>query len=141
MREKGKIITVNDNMAVVELTPHMGCKSCAMSEVCRTTGSGLRRLNVNTSGIRISSGDYVEVETPAKTVVTAAFLIFVLPLLISGAAYILIEKFTDNPGLGIAGFFLFFIISEFLLWAIDKIAKKIQFFRPSIVNPIEKIKN
>jgi len=138
MRETGKVIDVNDNIAVVELTPHGGCKSCAMNEVCRTTGSGTRRLNVTTGGISVSSGDTVQVETPAKSVITAAFLIFVFPLLISGTAYVLIEKFTDNSGLGIAGFFIFFALSELLLWAIDKIVRKKQFFHASIVNRIEK---
>jgi len=138
MIEKGKIVEVFKNNIIVELKPHGGCKSCAMNSVCSTTGSGVRRLDVNPSGFDAAPGDIAEIETPAKSVISAAFLLFILPLVISGAAYVIIQKITESNGLGILGFFIFFGLTELFLWVLDKISRKKQFFRPRVVNLIKK---
>jgi len=137
VKEHARIISVNNDTITVEIEPHGGCKSCALNNVCKTTGTGKRRVTIPEVRGAYAVGDMVEVETPAHTVMTAAVLVFIVPLVIAGIAYAVIINLTGNNGLGIAGFFLFFALAELILWFFDRIVKKRQYFRPHIVNNTE----
>jgi len=138
MKELGRVISIENSKGIVELSPHGGCKNCAMNNVCHTTGEGKRVLSVRLRGKMYNPGDTVGIETPARSHITAAFLVFILPLILSMAAYGLVYTATKNQGYGLAGFAVAFILSEFLIAWIDKHFGKSRFFEPSIVQKLGK---
>ncbi len=138
MKELGRIISIENSSGIVELSPHGGCKNCAMNNVCHTTGEGKRVLPVRLRGEIYNPGDTVEIETPARSHIMAAFLVFILPLILSIAAYGLVYTTTKSQGYGIAGFAAAFVLSEFLIAWIDKHFGKSRFFEPFIVQRLGK---
>ncbi len=137
MRELGVIVRIEEGKGVIHLDSRGGCKSCAMNRHCHATGTGKRELQLGLGGRDYAAGDVVEIETPARSVLTAAFLVFILPLVLSGATYFLVYSMTASTGQGLLGFFGCFVLSEVLVAWIDKVFGRRQFFEPRIVRRIE----
>lgn len=137
MRELGTIVRIEEGKGIIHLDSRGGCKSCAMNMHCHVTGTGKRELRLGLGGRDYSAGDVVEIETPARSVVTAAFLVFILPLMLSIATYFLVYSMTASTGQGLAGFFGCFVLSEVLVAWIDKVFGRGRFFEPRIVRRIE----
>lgn len=138
MKELGKIIRIEGDKGIVQLESRGGCKSCGMNAYCHSTGADKRELKLDLGGRVYVPGDAVEIETPARSLLTAAFLVFILPLLLSMTAYLIVHALTGSTGLGLVGFFGCFILSEFLISWIDKTLGQGRFFEPRIVRRIEK---
>jgi positive regulator of sigma E activity len=138
MRELGVIVRIEEGKGVIHLDSRGGCKSCAMNRHCHATGTGKRELRLGLGGRDYAAGDVVEIETPARSVVTAAFLVFIVPLVLSIATYFLVFSMTASTGQGLLGFFGCFVLSEVLIAWIDKVFGRRQFFEPRIVRRIEK---
>ena len=138
MKELGKIISIENSRGIVELSPHGGCKNCALNNICHATGQGKRVLPVRLRGKTYDPGDTVEIETPARSHIMAAFLVFILPLILSMTAYGLVYTLTKNQGYSLVGFATAFVLSEFLIAWIDKHFGKSRFFEPSIVQKLDK---
>ena len=136
MKETGKVISVEGDIAMVTLSDHGGCKSCGLHGVCTTTGTGRRQLSLDRGQHPLKPGDSVEIETPARSLLTAAFLVFILPLIISSAAYVVTWNITKSDGISLGAFFGAFILSEGFVALIDRIFGKRSFFKPRIVRVI-----
>ena len=83
MRNLGYVVNVDMDKAEVLLGEHLACKRCggcmaAMGEKQR------RLLAANDIGARI--GQKVEIETPPGYAVSAAFLLFIFPLMVAFGA-------------------------------------------------------
>ena len=139
MIETGKVVRIEEGKGVIQLESKGGCKSCGMNAICHSTGTSTRELKLELGGEKIIPGDIVEIETPARSVLTAAFLVFILPLLLSMAAYFIVYSSTGSTGLGLAGFFGCFILSEFIIAWIDKSFGRGRFFEPRIVHRLERV--
>lgn len=137
MKELGKIVRIEEGRGVVQLEARGGCKSCGMSAYCHATGTGTRELRLTLGEKDYSSGDIVEIETQARGLVTAAFLVFILPLFLSVAAYFIVYSLTGSTGYGMIGFFTCFGLSELLIAWIDRMFGRKRFFEPRIVRRIE----
>ena len=133
MKETGIVISVEGDTANVTLNYHGGCKSCGLHGVCTTTGSGRRQLSLDRDSHPLKPGDSVEIETPARSLLTAAFLVFILPLIISAAAYAITWNLTQRNGIALAAFFGAFILTEGFVALIDRIFGKRSFFKPKII--------
>jgi len=133
MKETGKVISVNGTEAVVSLNYHGGCKSCGLHGVCTATGTGKRQLSLDRGSHNLKPGDSVEIETPARSLLTAAFLVFILPLIISSAAYAIVWNITSSNGISLGSFFGAFILTEGFVALIDRIFGRRSFFKPKIV--------
>ena len=138
MRELGILVQIDDREGIVELDSRGGCRRCGMNEFCQSTGSGKRRFKVHLGGEHYQTGDLVEIETPAKSLITAAFLIFILPLLLSFAAYSIVFSITENLDLSIIGFILCFVIAEIGIAWIDRIFGKRRSLKTRIVRKLKK---
>lgn len=136
MRELGKLVRIEEGKAVIEMESKGGCKSCGMNNYCRATGTGNRELKLGMEGQGYYPGDIVEIETPARSVVTAAFLVFILPVILSIVAYFIVNKLTGHNGYSLLGFFGCFILSEFLIAGIDRTIGRRRFFEPRIVRRV-----
>lgn len=138
MKEVGNIISINGDKGIVRLSPKGGCKNCAMNQLCHSTGSGNRELEVGLEGRDYRIGDWVQVMTPARSRITAAALIFIFPLIISMVGYALVYSVAKSQGLGLIGFIGFFTLAGFLLAWIDKQFGKSRFFEPYIVRKVDR---
>ena len=136
MREVGTLLRIEKDMAVVRMEPRGGCRSCAINTYCRQTGTGIRELRLPLPKIRIKPGDLVAIDTPARSLVTAAFLVFILPLILSITAYGLIKSWARDDGLAMAGFFIVFILAELLVAFIDRRFGRGRFFQPQILGKV-----
>lgn len=136
MKEIGKLIRIEASKGVIQMDARGGCKSCGMNTYCKSTGTGNRELKLELEGKVYSPGDIVEIETPARTLLMASFLVFILPLLLSTATYFVVYTLTQRTGLGLIGFFICFVLSVFLIAGIDKIFGRKRFFEPRIVRRI-----
>jgi len=141
MKEFGEIVRIEGRKGIVQLESKGGCKSCGMNAYCRSTGESTRELKLELEGREYEPGDVVEIETAARSLLTAAFLVFILPLLLSTAAYFIVYALTKSTGLGLISFFGCFIVSEFLISWIDKSFGRGRFFQPRIVRRISKRPN
>ena len=137
MREVGRVIRIEGNRGIIQMDAKGGCRSCGMNMYCQSTGSGNRELSLELGEGVYSPGDIVEVETPARSYLMASFLVFILPLILSMAAYFVVFTLTKQTGYGVMGFFSCFILSEFLIAGIDKLFGRKRFFEPMIVRRIE----
>ena len=87
--------------------------------------------------MEIHPGDLVEIETPTRGFLTAAFLVFIFPLILSMTAYLMIDGQTGNSGLATGGFFGCFILSEIIIKWIDRLIGGKKIFEPRIVRRLE----
>lgn len=133
MRELGRVVRIEGEKGIIKLEARGGCRNCGINSFCRSTGTGERELKIDLGPRRVEPGDLVEIETRARTLLTAAFLVFIMPIILSVAAYIIIYSLTKRPNLGVAGFFGCFFASEFLIAWIDRSFGKRRFFEPLIV--------
>lgn len=82
MVEIGKVVKVKKNKAYVQFDRKSACDSCHM---CATTKNGMKVQTVIENKLKVNVGDYVEVEMGDKFVLTAAFVVYIIPLILIGA--------------------------------------------------------
>ncbi len=138
MRETGYICDVKEGKAVLELTAGGGCKNCALNGVCTTSGSDTRKLELPFGVLDLKRGDLVEIETSPRSRITAAFLVFIFPLILSFIAYELVYAWSGRSGLGLTAFFICFVLAELILALFDRLAGRGIFFQPRIVRKVGK---
>ena len=137
MRETGRIISIEGNKAIIEMEFKGGCESCAMNSMCRSSGTGKRELSLTVVNKNYQSGQWVEIETEPRSLVVSALIIFIFPVLLSSAAYFILFDLTKKNSIGLAGFFGFFVISEFLILFIDKKFGRGKFFEPRLIRTVD----
>jgi positive regulator of sigma E activity len=137
MKETGTVIRMKGGQAVVTFGTHEGCGTCGLHGVCTATGGGRRELILEPGPFHLKTGDRVEIETPARSLLTAAFLVFILPLIVSASAYMIAWKFTGRNGPALAGFFGGFVLTEGLVALIDRMAGRRRFFKPRICRKLD----
>lgn len=78
--EKGEVIKVEGNEAVVKLTPGEECEHCDAKILCHSNGDGTRIMRVkNQLGAKV--GDLVDLEEKGNLMLGMALMQFGLPLL------------------------------------------------------------
>ena len=133
MREKGQIVEVEGDRIIVELDHKDGCANCSINHCCTSTSTPKRQLKLKHTGEVLHPGDWVEIETPAKSLLSAALLVFILPLIISTAVYIIVINLSSRFGLALLSFFASFVLSIGLITVIDRTIGKSRFFEPIII--------
>jgi len=136
MRELGQIISVDRGKALIRMDPHGGCDKCGLNGFCQATGTGSRELHLSLRGEDYQPDDLVEIETAPGSVITAAFLVFIFPLIVSIAAYALVSGRTQSEGYRILAFLVTFVCAELVVMAADRILGRKQLFQPRIVKRI-----
>ena len=82
MTERGMVARVKGNKATVRFDRRSACDKCHM---CATTKDGMKVEVVVENTLGANVGDYVEVEMGEKYVLTAAAIVYVIPLVLIGA--------------------------------------------------------
>ena len=136
MKEVGKIMRIEEGKGFIQLEVKGGCRHCGMNAYCHSTGTGTRELMLGLGGKEFAPGDLVEIETPARSLLMAAFLVFILPLFVSMAAYFVAHSLTGRSDVGLFSFFGCFILAEALVAWIDRSFGRGRFFEPRIVRRV-----
>jgi len=111
MQQIGKVIKTYDNKAVVQVK-----RSGACGEVCGSCAGcsfSERRITVNNT-IGAAKGNIVKLETPDGAVISGAFIVYILPVILMIISYLLCDMFfTANISAAIS---LFSLLAYFLLF-------------------------
>lgn len=133
MIEKGQIIQIDNDRIHVEVDQKSGCAHCHINHCCTTTGSPKRRLSLKYSDKQLKPGDWIEIETPARSLLSAALLVFILPLILSTAVYIIVMNVSGRSGIALFSFFACFIFSEGIVALIDRLFGHKSYFEPKVI--------
>lgn len=121
MREKGVVIGIDGKYIDVKIDRKSACGgNCAECGGCMQKGSGVRAKNPG----NVKKGDIVELELNSGRVLHAAFLVYILPLIIFICGYCIAGFVVKNNIICAAAGGIFMIISFFLLHAYDKKTKE-----------------
>ena len=132
MREAGEIIKIQDGYAEIKMNPNNSCPSCSAKGICRIDGTQHRQIRLPLNGMNLRVGDRIEIETPARSLLTASFLVFILPLILSCLAYFIVYLLKHDQSWALIGFFACFAFSEVLIVLFDRWFGHSRFFQPKI---------
>ncbi len=86
MREIGCVISVKDDAAIVAMPTSKECERCG---ACIIAGEGKQVLLLAKNTAGASEGDTVEVEIAPGKVIAAAFIIYVIPILLTIVGFLI----------------------------------------------------
>ena len=113
MTERGVVSKVKGNKATVRFERRSACDKCHM---CAVTKDGMKVEVVVENTLGANEGDFVEVEMGEKYVLTAATIVYVIPLVLTGLGIglgTLINEIAQIC-LGIGGLVIGFVIAILL---------------------------
>lgn len=118
MRERGVVVKVKNGRATVRFDRRSACDSCHM---CAVTRDGMKVETVIQNTLNASVGDFVEVEMGEKFVLTAALIVYIIPLILVGAG-IGIGSLFNEPAQALAaigglivGFLIAILLDRFVI--------------------------
>lgn len=118
MTEKGVVESVSNGCAVVAIVRKTACgdscKSC--SGGCKLTKNKVTVKN----DIGAKCGDIVYVETSSSKVLSSAFAVYILPLIVFFAGYFITDSFLDNNIIPVITALVLFALTFIILHAVDK---------------------
>lgn len=85
MREIGRVATVKRDAAVVSMPMSGACKRCG---VCMVSGDGREVLLLAKNDVGAEEGEYVEIDISAGRVISAAFIIYMVPVFLTIAGFV-----------------------------------------------------
>lgn len=118
MREYGEVTEVCDGFVKVKIARKSACGgNCGeCGGMCRQSEHIIEAVNV----INAKKRDIVEIQMPAKRILGAAFLVYIIPLIMLAAGYYIAGNFIKSDVFCAFAGFIFMIISFFLLHKYDK---------------------
>jgi positive regulator of sigma E activity len=137
MRETGKVIEIHEGFAEIRMNASDCCSSCQSGSMCRIIGTADRQILLPLNGLDAKPGDLVDIDTPARSLLSAAFVIFIFPILIAGLISFLAFRLTHSNHSATMAFFGGFLAAEFLIFLLDRFLGKTSFFAPRIIRKIE----
>lgn len=113
MTERGVVSKIKGNKATVQFDRHSACDKCHMCAVTKDTMK-VEVVIENTLGANV--GDFVEVEMGERYVLTAAAVVYVIPLVLIGVGIGLGTLLNELAQvlLGLAGLIVGFVVAILL---------------------------
>jgi|Deesub1362A_J573_1020465.scaffolds.fasta_scaffold02903_3 sigma-E factor negative regulatory protein RseC len=116
MEELGRVVEVKGNLVKVVIPTKEACKKCG---ACLITALGKEAVAEAENKVQARVGDMVKVEIKEKIALTAAFILYGIPLVLFFLGYffgLYFGKITGRTGEGMAVLFAFlFLLLSFLL--------------------------
>lgn len=126
MRETGCVVSVKDDAAIVAMPTSKECESCG---ACLLAGEGKEVLLLARNAAGAAEGDTVEVEIASGRVVAAAFVIYVLPILLTIVGFFVgsaIAGGSEDSGLPIMMAVVFLVASFVGVWMYDLRLRRVE---------------
>jgi len=141
MKEVGRIIEINDDMAKILIVRHIACGNCG---ACQVGKENLNMILTTENTVGGKPGDLVEIELKTENFLYASFIMYGIPLigliigLIGGYYSGRIFGFDENISQIIAAFagILFISISYICIKALDPKIKKMSKFKPVLIRVV-----
>lgn len=133
MIEKGVIVKIKGDKATVQFDRKSACDKCHM---CAVTKDSMKVQVVVKNTLNLNVGDYVAVEMGKRFVLTAAFIVYIIPLVLVGIGIGIGSVISEmwQAILALIGLVGGFVISVVL----DRVLRKKKGFVPVMVDiPIE----
>ncbi|MGB2598882.1 MAG: SoxR reducing system RseC family protein [Candidatus Omnitrophota bacterium] len=125
MKEHGKVVKVNNNIAEIEVKPHEECHKCGVCGAARP-----RRITVSGENVPgLAAGDNVEVEIEPSAMLKLYSLLYGAPLVAFVGASLLLYAVLRSPLVSFAGALAATI---FTYIAAGRLTRKIRIFSPHI---------
>lgn len=120
MREIGCVISVKGDIAVVSMPMSGDCERCG---ACSLGRDGREALLMVRNSVGAGEGDMVEVEIAAGRVIAAAFIVYMIPVLMSIVGFVIgnaLSSGDENANLPIFMAVIFVVGSFYGVWLYDK---------------------
>lgn len=120
MREIGCVISVKGDIVVVSMPMSGDCERCG---ACSLGGDGREALLMARNAAGAGEGDMVEIEIAAGRVVAAAFIVYMIPVLMSIVGFAVgsaLSRGSETANLPIVMAVIFVVASFFGVWLYDK---------------------
>ena len=106
MEQMGKVVSTEEGYAVVELIRESACSSCHHKDSCGANvmaGCGKsEKVTVKVNDpFGVKAGDTVILGSDSASTLGIAFCVFILPLLLTFAAYMLCDRFFGNNAVSV----------------------------------------
>jgi positive regulator of sigma E activity len=124
MIEYGSVVSVNDDAAVVEMGMHGACKKCGL---CQTSSGGKTVLLLARNAAGAAVGDAVEVEISPGRVLAAAFVVYLIPVVMTVIGFAVGSALSDGSeesALPIVLAVVFLVASFLGVWLYDARVRK-----------------
>ncbi len=118
MLERGVVAKVKGNKATVRFDRKSACDSCHM---CAVTKDGMKVEVVVENKLHAVVGDFVSVEMGEKFVLTAALIVYIIPLILVGIGIGVGSLFSETVQIILAmsglvlGFVIAFLLDHFVI--------------------------
>ena len=133
MHETGILVEIlPDGYGIVQVHARGSCEKCSAKNACDPSGKTSRRLRLSLEGKTYKPGDLVEIETSPRSLLTAALLVYLLPLVSAITVYHIVSMRTKGQALALLGFFGAFVISGLAVAVLDRFIGRRKFFAPRI---------
>ncbi len=119
MTEVGRVVSVNDDAAVVAMHASGACEKCGL---CMASGDGKEILLLARNEADASPGDAVEIEISPGRVLVAAFALYLLPVLMTILGFVVgsaVSGGSEESALPIVLAMSFLVVSFLAVWLFD----------------------
>jgi sigma-E factor negative regulatory protein RseC len=93
LRESGCVVSVNDDVAVVAVRMSGACKKCGL---CLASSDGKEMLLLAKNEIGAREGDSVEIEILPGKVIAAAFVVYMVPVVMTIVGFLVGNALTGG---------------------------------------------
>ena len=114
MIQKGKVVALEGEYAVVEVMRTSACVGCSAQEGCIACKKKIRSRAYN--GVGAKTGDRVTLESSSRTVLWYALLVFVVPLVLSVGGYIASSIFISRQSVQILVSTCIFLLTYVIIY-------------------------
>jgi positive regulator of sigma E activity len=119
LKECGSVVSINDDIAVVVIGMSGACKKCSL---CMASSDGKEMLLLAKNELGAKEGDDVEIEILPGKVLAAAFVVYMIPVVMTIIGFMLGNFLTggsETATLPIILAVLFLVGSFFGVWIYD----------------------
>ena len=119
MKEVGRVVSVNDDAAVVSMRASGACDKCGLC-MASSDGREILLLALNEAGAGV--GDAVEIEISPGRVLVAAFALYMLPVLLTILGFAVgsyMSRGDENSPLPTIMAVVFLVVSFIATWLFD----------------------
>lgn len=133
MREVGHVISVKDDAAVVVMPTSGECERCG---ICMVASGGREAILLARNPVSAAEGDTVEIEISPGKVIAAAFIIYMVPVIMTILGFVLgnaLTGGTDDANLPMVLAVVFLAASFVGVWLYDRHLRKAERRQATVV--------